>query len=539
MGCFVAETSAFVAEFFSARVLRAGAQPFAHFVAHALDAALDERLRGALDDHARSSSSFEISHPVSFTVSITHVPFGPIKRPICPHTSTAHRLGPSHTNSGFPERAADARSAATTTLEGNADVAFPRRGGRSRESARRGRRRARALALADVASGDLHAHLRRGRARYALEHARPGRVPAHRRQRRVAAKPRTAVVYVSGEKVEHFVRLRGGARARVRRRTSRPGRPGWRCTWGTRLSRSVNACTRSSGNPTDSTERRTSKCVASPRGSRKARARSRARPKEEARAARAPPLFRAAARGATGAGDHRVWDGRPRRPSGREPGGPSRSNAEGVAGGRGAPRAPPPRSNANASRSRELDLAETRVGAPAVRARSRGGRARTARPPSRGGSRPAPPASASYRRACRSRSRSGARGAAEAGSRTRARARAPPPPHHDMCDSERANPKKSVGHPGRGRAPARLPRRGAQGRREPCRRLATPASDPAVGTAPGLPLGSGAGGKCRRARRFEQRRRCQVDFLSFSRTRRRNGGRMPIGRRARDAHCEF
>ena len=44
----------------------------------------------------RSSSSLDISHPVSFFMPITHAPCGPIRRPIWPHACTAHRFGPSH-----------------------------------------------------------------------------------------------------------------------------------------------------------------------------------------------------------------------------------------------------------------------------------------------------------------------------------------------------------------------------------------------------------------------------------------------------------
>ena len=76
------------------------------------------------------------------------------------------------------------------------------------------RRLARRLRRADVAPGDLHANLRRWRARYALEHARPGRVPPHRRERRVAETQR-APVDAAVDLVEHARRVFFGARARV------------------------------------------------------------------------------------------------------------------------------------------------------------------------------------------------------------------------------------------------------------------------------------------------------------------------------------
>ena len=202
-------------ELLSTRVLRAGAQPFAHFVAHALDAALDERLRGALDDHALVVQLRDLA-PRFFprvdharAVRSDQTPHLPAHIHRAPVRAEPYKLGVS--------RARRRRALGGDGLSKETPMSRFLGAAVVLESARRGRRRARALALADVASGDLHAHLRRGRARYALEHARPGRVPAHRRQRRVAAKPRTAVdVYVYGEKVEHFVRLRGGARARVR-----------------------------------------------------------------------------------------------------------------------------------------------------------------------------------------------------------------------------------------------------------------------------------------------------------------------------------
>jgi hypothetical protein len=131
MGCFVAGASAFVAESSCTRVSSAGAGAPAPARSHLLTSSRTRSMPRATSvcvapsTTMRSSSSFEISHPVSFFMPITHVPFGPIKRPICPHACTAHRFGPSH--SGSLERAAVARSAATGSRRRRFGVSSARR----------------------------------------------------------------------------------------------------------------------------------------------------------------------------------------------------------------------------------------------------------------------------------------------------------------------------------------------------------------------------------------------------------------------------
>ena len=128
-------------------------------------------------------------------------------------------------------------------------------------------------------------------------------------------------------------------------------------------------------------------------------------------------------------GGYRRASGRARRASGREPKG-SRSN-EDAKGSRtdAAPPRAPPRSNAKASRSRESDLAGRWVGKPWGSRVVAGWAGAYRAPPSRGGSRPVPLASASYRRACHSRSRSEGSGGGRV--RVRRSVRVPPRlPHH-------------------------------------------------------------------------------------------------------------
>jgi hypothetical protein len=126
MGCFVAGTSAFVTESSCPRVSSAPARSHLLTSSRTRSTPRSTSVCVAPSTTMRSSSSFEISQPVSFFMPITHVPFGPIKRPICPHACTAHRFGPSH--SGSLERPpAVARSAARGSRRRRFGVSSARR----------------------------------------------------------------------------------------------------------------------------------------------------------------------------------------------------------------------------------------------------------------------------------------------------------------------------------------------------------------------------------------------------------------------------